>query len=89
MRRMRERELPAVETSFSTMTRSLQEMATAALELRARLLTEGKDPLMGVFHITQEERSWLQLEPASSVVLERTQLTGEPLRLCGLLVKLV
>lgn len=64
-------------------------MATAALELRARLLTEGKDPLLGVFHITQEERSWLQLEPASSVVLERTQLTGEPLRLCGLLVKLV
>jgi hypothetical protein len=71
------------------MSRSLDELKVAALELRARLLSEGKDPRHGVFHITQEEQARLQMEPAASVVLERTQLNGEPLRLCGLLVKFV
>ena len=69
------------------MSRSFKELVASAMHLRMRLLMEGKEPSDGIFHITSEEWSQLRMEPACSVILERTQLTDEAPRLCGLLVK--
>jgi len=62
----------------------MQEMLSAALTLRNRLLSENKDPAEGTFTVLAEEHALMKMQPFQAVTLNH-----ERDRFCGLKVHVV